>query len=94
VQALTAEDYTCRSTFCWWYINQTAIDPHFASNVLVTNEATFSQDAIFNCHNMHMWNQENPHVTSVQAHQQRFSLNVWCGCWTIFSSVHMFFPTV
>jgi hypothetical protein len=79
VLALTAEDYPRRSAFCRWYINYTAVDPHFAGSVLVTDKATFTQDEIFNCHNMHMWEQENPHATSVRAHQQRFSLNVWCG---------------
>jgi transposase len=78
VQALTAEDYPRGSAFCRWYINQTVVNPHFAGSVLVADEATFTQDGIFNCHNMHMWKQEN-RATSVRAHQQRFSLNVWCG---------------
>jgi hypothetical protein len=76
---LAAEDYPRRSAFCRWYINQIAVDPHFVGSVFVTDEATFTQDGIFNCHNMHMWKEENPHATSVRAHQQRFSLNVWCG---------------
>jgi hypothetical protein len=79
VQALTAEDYPRRSAFCRWYINQTAVNHHFAGSELVTDEATFTQDGIFNLHNMHMWKQENPRATSVRAHQQRFSLNMWCS---------------
>jgi hypothetical protein len=47
--------------------------------VFVANEATFTEDGVFNSHNMHMWKQENPHVTSIRAHELRFSLNVWCG---------------
>jgi hypothetical protein len=65
VQALTAEDYPRCSAFCQWYINQTAIDPHCTGNVLVTDDATFTQGGIFNCHNMHMWKLENPHAMSV-----------------------------
>jgi hypothetical protein len=65
VQAVTAEDYPHHPTFCWWYIIQTSVHHHFTGNVLVTNDATFTQDGIFNCHNMQMWKQENPHVTSV-----------------------------
>jgi hypothetical protein len=60
----TAENYPRLSASCRWYINQTAVDSHFAVSVSVTDEATFTQDVIFNCHNMHMRKQEKP----VRAH--------------------------
>jgi hypothetical protein len=50
--------------FYQWYMNQTAVDPYFFSSVLVTVEAKLIKDAVFNCHNMHIWKHENPHVTS------------------------------
>lgn len=34
---------------------------------------------MFNTHNMHYWAEENPHITWDRGHQQRFSINVWCG---------------
>ena len=34
---------------------------------------------IFNFHNNHNWDEENPHVTVHSRHQRQFSLNLWAG---------------
>lgn len=79
VQHLLPQDYPRRSTFCQWFLDQTANTPDFSSNILFTDEATFTRYGIFNSHNMHTWADENPHVTWRGSYQHRFSLNVWCG---------------
>lgn len=79
VQALNPNDYPRRYEFCQWVINQLAVNPALSSTILYTDEACFTRDGIFNSHNLHHWAEENPHATSSRAHQQRFSINVWCG---------------
>lgn len=79
VQALTPADFQRRREFSQWYINQTSDDGAFSSLVLFTDETTFTRTGMFNTHNMHYWDEENPHITCERAHQQRFSVNVWCG---------------
>jgi hypothetical protein len=47
--------------------------------VIYTDEASFTRESIINSHNNHVQADENPHATLEQGHQQRFSINVWCG---------------
>lgn len=49
------------------------------SNILWTDEATFSSDGGVNLHNMHYWSRTNPHWMQEVQHQGRWSVNVWCG---------------
>jgi hypothetical protein len=79
VQALNPADYPIRFQFCQWLLQRCTDDPLFAGRILFTDEACFSQDGIINSHNMHIWAEENPHAMVVRAHQQRFSINIWCG---------------
>ena len=79
VQVLTPADFQKRREFSQWYINQTSESEVFSSLVLFTDETTFTRTGMFNTHNMHFWDEENPHIIWDRAHQHRFSINVWCG---------------
>lgn len=79
VQALQASDYPLRVEFCQWFLQQCALQPDFPAYVLFTDEATFTQEGVFNVHNTHVWATENPHATRPHAFQKRFSVNVWAG---------------
>lgn len=79
VQALCPGDYPRRLEFSQWFLNKIAHNYNFCNSVLFTDEASFTRTGIFNTHNMHYWDDENPHTTWNRGHQQRFSINVWCG---------------
>lgn len=51
----------------------------FLSQILWTDEATFTSCGRVNLHNMHYWSEENPHWMREVDHQNRWSVNVWCG---------------
>ena len=51
----------------------------FVSTILFTDEASFTRDGIFNFHNSHNLDEENPDVIVHSKHQHQFSLNVWAG---------------
>ena len=79
VQALYPADYPNRLRFSQWFLNKQNEINNFVKNILFTDEASFSRDGIINSHNMHIWQDENPHATVARSHQDQFSLNVWCG---------------
>lgn len=79
VQALLPRDFPQRLAMCQWFQNRIAQNPRFLSQVLFTDEANFSRDAIMNFHNNHVWADENPHAIMEGHHQQTFSVNVWAG---------------
>lgn len=69
VQALHPEDYNNRILYCEWLLEKQRIDNNFAEKVLWTDEAIFTRDGVFNCHNLHEWAVENPHAA--------FQLSTW-----------------
>lgn len=79
VQALLPQDFHTRLMFCRWLMHMMAHNNNFLRNILFTDEANFSRDAIVNFHNDHFWADENPHVIRESHFQQHFSLNVWAG---------------
>lgn len=79
VQNLLEEDYPHRVAFCEWLLDKHRRNPNFISNVLWTDEATFTRNGIFNYHNEHFWAHENPHMVHESNYQVRFSVNVWAG---------------
>ena len=79
VPSLGPADFAPRVDFCQWILQRCAEDPAFLQLILFTDEATFSRDGVFNCHNSHMWAVENPHGVRERAFQERFSVNVWAG---------------
>ncbi|KYN13011.1 hypothetical protein ALC57_14786 [Trachymyrmex cornetzi] len=53
--------------------------PNFEVSIFFTDEADFSEYAITNYHNNHLWSYENPHDIIESQHQHKFSCNVWAG---------------
>ncbi|KAL6418692.1 hypothetical protein ACFW04_011877 [Cataglyphis niger] len=49
------------------------------SHVIFSDESLFTQEGIFNVHNMHFWSKENPRVTRLRNFQTRWKINVWAG---------------
>ena len=78
-QALKDTDYDNRLNHCHWVLNMIRENPNFLSLILWTDEATFSSAGGVNLHNMHYWSEQNPHWMRQVEHQNRWSLNVWCG---------------
>lgn len=78
-QALSESDYDRRLDYCYWLREMCNENPQFLSHVLWTDEATFSSCGKVNLHNMHYWSQTNPHWMREVDHQNRWSVNVWCG---------------
>lgn len=79
VQALLPRDFPPRLRFCQWTLQKIAQNPQFVAEVLFTDEASFSRNAIMNFHNNHIWCEENPHAITESRFQQQFALNVWVG---------------
>ena len=79
VQALHQGDYIQRLEYCRWFLQMTETDPDFPGIVLFSDEAIFTHEGVFNFHNSHCWDHDNPHMTRPHSHQTRFSVNVWAG---------------
>jgi len=79
VQALLPRDFLKRLTFCQWYLHNVELNPQFERQILFTDEANFSRNAIQNFHNNHLWADENPHAIKETHFQHQFSVNVWAG---------------
>lgn len=78
-QALSDTDFDRRLDYCYWLRNMCNENLRFLSLVLWTDEATFTSCGRVNLHNMHYWSQTNPHWMREVDHQNRWSVNVWCG---------------
>jgi hypothetical protein len=46
---------------------------------MFTDETIFTQDGIFNFHNVHIWALGNPHAVREARHHTTFSINVSAG---------------
>ena len=79
VQDLLPADYNPRLGLARWCLSQVERDDVFLKHVLFTDKATFTSDGIFNTHNMHSWQEENPREVHRFRYQHRFSVNVWAG---------------
>lgn len=79
VQTLDPQDYPFRRRFCRWWLQQNARRNHFAEQILFTDEATFTREGIFNSHNSHVWEVENPHAVTFRSDQHKFAINIWAG---------------
>lgn len=79
VQALLPRDFPLRVNFCRWFLERIAHNPLFDREIMFTDEANFSRNAIRNFHNNHIWADENPHAVVEFNHQEQFSVNVWVG---------------
>jgi len=79
VQGLLEADFAPRLQFSRWVLRAEEAEEYFAKRILFTDEAFFCRDGIFNIHNSHHWQVNNPHVIYPHSHQHRFSVNVWAG---------------
>ena len=48
-------------------------------NILWADESLFTHEGMFNVHNEHYWDTENPHVFREKGFQKRFRINAWAG---------------
>ena len=80
VQALELEDFGCLLDFCNWVLNQYDVQPDFVSDVLFTDEDSFTRDGlILNHRNSHVWDYVQPNALVEGNHQHKFSINIWAG---------------
>lgn len=79
VQGLEPNDYAARRDFCRYLLNSDIEQYHFFKKILWTDESLFTRQGVFNFHNMHMWNTENPTAEREMSFQKRFSINVWAA---------------
>lgn len=78
-QALRPLDFDRRLDFCNWMIEMLRENPNFLSQILWTDEATFTSSGEINSHNSHYWSANNPHWMVEIDTQNKFCVNVWCG---------------
>ncbi|KAL6416439.1 hypothetical protein ACFW04_013468 [Cataglyphis niger] len=65
--------------FCENFLRNIDRDPRYSSRVIFSDESLFTQEGIFNVHNIHFWSEENPRVTRLRNFQTRWKINVWAG---------------
>ncbi|GBO45353.1 hypothetical protein AVEN_14866-1 [Araneus ventricosus] len=70
--ALEASDYPLSVDFRQWFLQ-----PDFPAHLLFTDEATFTQEGVFNMRNTHVWATKNPLAVRSNVFQKHFSVNVW-----------------
>lgn len=78
-QALSDTDFDRRLEYCNWLRDMCNENLRFLFQVLWTDEATFTSCGRVNLHNMHYWSRTNPHWMREVDHQNRWSVNLWCG---------------
>lgn len=79
VQELLPNDLIKRVNFCQQILNNDEHDPNYLASIFWTDESQFTRDGVVNFHNLHNWQQNNPHAKRPASFQTRFSVNVWCG---------------
>ena len=79
VQQLRPEDYPLRKTFCENFLRRVDRDPRFPSRIIFSDESLFTQEGIFNSHNMHLWSDENPRLTRNRNFQICWKMKIWVG---------------
>jgi hypothetical protein len=79
VHAMSPDDYPKRLQYANWFLQHHIRNHNFGTSILFTDEAGFTRDGIINSHNLHVWDEENPHALVQTRYQQRFMVNVWAG---------------
>lgn len=79
VHSMTPDDYPARVEYANWFLQKHQENNTFVSRVLWTDEAGFSRDGVINSHNLHMWDEENPHAIIQTKNQHKFLINIWMG---------------
>lgn len=65
--------------FCTWILRQHRRYQNFLTEILWTDEATFTRAGVTNHRNLHIWAAENPYAVRETTFQHEFSINVWAG---------------
>lgn len=73
VQEILPPDCEKRMEFCQW------LQRNNRSNILWTDESTFTRVGLFNIHNAHNWCIGNPRDVRPDHFQHKVSVNVWAG---------------
>lgn len=79
IHEILPQDCDARSNFCHWLLDRQNEDNRFVRRILMTDEASFTNNGMINRHNSHTWSDVNPHATFIHHRQHRFSINVWAG---------------
>lgn len=79
VQQLKPEDWPRRIAFCQEMLRRQSEDENFFKTILWTDESHFKRCGVFNIHNYHSWNIQNPHESRGSNFQEHFSVNLWSG---------------
>ncbi|XP_066262388.1 uncharacterized protein [Euwallacea similis] len=79
VQDRLPQDSESRLRFYQFVMFQRETDVNFGRNVLFSDEAGFTRERITNCHNEHVYADENPHAIKTVHFQEEFRINVWAG---------------
>lgn len=79
VQDLRQGDLPRRLRFCEWLLQRQEEDNNFVNNIIFTDECHFTREGIFNAHNYHEWDEENPEAKRPRGFQVRWSVNLWVG---------------
>ena len=77
VQELTGDDHDRRLQFCEWVRFKVSQDETFHKSICFSDEAVFHINGSVNKHNLHYWNEVNPHV-KLAVPNCRESVVVWC----------------
>lgn len=73
-------DFILRMNFCNIFIASIIRNPALPMYILWSDECSFTRQGMFNSKNYVLWSdQGNPHPIREQNHQDRFTVNVWCG---------------
>ena len=65
--------------FCRWLLLHNNRDNTFCTRILFSDESLFTQEGLFNAHNLHYWEEENPFIIRERSFQVQWKLNIWAG---------------
>lgn len=78
-QELSDENKVHRLNFCQEIQRRLMANELNLSNIIFTDESSFTTAGMFNRKNKHFWSRENPHALQAVKIQGRKTLSVWCG---------------
>lgn len=79
MHGLLPRDKPVRECFCRWMLEKIEEEEGFLSNIIWTDESTFTRNGMWNRQNCRHWAEDNPRLFRESGHQYRFSVNVWAA---------------
>lgn len=79
IHTLLDRDFDARLDFSLWFQGMIGLCQHFHTNILFTDEATFTSNGTVSSQNCRWWADENPNWKIEAKSQFSFKTNVWCG---------------